>query len=127
MMRAAFALLAVLGAGCTMTVEHLGLPALLEDLPQPVGVARAEAIVSEFGVPDEIEPTGQGFRFVYHFVQRNESLFQVGTYGLKLVTNERVQHREGSLDLSFDAAGRLLASTLRDDVQKPGHSATSLK
>ncbi len=114
---ARIALLLALGAGCTVTAEQVGSPALLEDMLLPVGVTRADSIVQRIGVPDEIHDTEQGFRFVYHFERRNERRFLIGTYGLKLVTTARDLHREGSLELWFDAAGRVLATKLSDHVQ----------
>jgi hypothetical protein len=117
---ACFALLAALGAGCTVTVEQAGPPMPLEGLQLPVNGARAESIVERLGVPDEVGATEQGFSFVYRFVRRNEHRFVIGSYGLKLVADDRVLHREGTLDLWFDAAGRLLASRLREGAQEAG-------
>ena len=100
-------------AGCTVTVEHVGPHALFEDAGSPSG-GRVDSIVAAFGIPDEIDVTKQGFGFVYHFARRNERRFQIGSYGFKLATDERVEHREGSFVLFFDGAGRLLGSATHD-------------
>jgi hypothetical protein len=107
------ALLLALGAGCTITAEQSGAPALLGDFSPPANGAAADAIVKRLGVPDEIDATEQGYRFVYRFARRDERRFLIA-YGIKLVTDQRTEHREGALDLWFDADGTLLASRLRD-------------
>lgn len=106
-------LVAVLATGCTVTVERAGPRAWVEEEGPRSGV-RAEAVVAALGMPDEIDATEQGFAFVYHFVRRTERRFQVGSYGFKLATDERVEQREGSFELLFDGRGRLLGSTVHD-------------
>jgi len=103
------AVLTLLIPGCTVTVERVGSPALVDEIPwQGDGVTRAESVIQTLGVPDEIGDEDTGFRFVYRFIRRNESSFQIGGYGFKLVTDERLRVRDGSLDLLFDEDARLL-------------------
>jgi hypothetical protein len=111
--RACLLLAAALSAGCTITAEQSGPPALLEGFSPPVNVASAESIVGDLGVPDEMDATDEGFRFVYRFRRRDESKFGIAYY-VKLVTDQRTAHREGALELWFDAEGKLLASKLRE-------------
>ena len=91
----------------------MGSPALFGDFSPPVNGAEADAIVRKLGVPDEIDATDQGFRFLYRFRRRDESTFGIAYY-VKLVTDQRAAHREGALELWFDAEGKLLASKLRE-------------
>ncbi len=111
---ACLALLAACSAGCTITAEQVGSPALFGDFSPPLNGAQADSVVTRLGVPDEIDATEQGYRFVYRFTRRDESRFGIVGYGIKLVTDQRAVHREGALDLWFDAEGRLLSSRLRD-------------
>ena len=113
MKRVLLAVIAALVAGCTITAEQSGSPALLDTFAPPTGGASAESIVTELGVPDAIDATDEGFRFVYRFRRRDESKFGIAYY-VKLVTDQRATHREGALELWFDPAGRLLASKLRE-------------
>ena len=119
MRRAALALAAALWAGCTISSEQHGSRALLADEPPSTGIVHAESAVAALGVPDEISLAGDGFRFSYHSSGRKERRFGIVSYGLKLVTAERIERRERSLDLWFDSSGRLLASQLRDLTQDP--------
>jgi len=116
---AGLALAAALWAGCTVTSEQHGSRALLEDEPPSPSIARADSAVALLGVPDEVRLAGDGFRFSYHSIGRKERRFGIVSYGLKLVTAERIERRERSLDLWFDSSGRLLASQLRDLTQDP--------
>jgi hypothetical protein len=111
--RPVLALIAAVALGCTVTTESVG-PRLLFD-GSNVGLGmRAEAVVEAFGVPDEIESRLHGFGFVYRFVHRDEERLQIGSYGFKLVTNERAELQQGALELFFDAGGRLVGKQLRD-------------
>lgn len=109
-----------------MTVEQVGSPALLADSPVPVEGALAESIVSSLGVPDEIQRTDQGYRFVYRFARREQDRLGIASYGVKLLTGQRDVHRKGKLDLWFDSAGHLFSSKLSEGgdegEREAGHS-----
>ena len=115
-MRLAFVLAAGLAVGCTVTVERLGSPALLEEAVLPADHTRAEMVVTQLGLPDEIAATPEGLHLLYRFARRDVRHFLIGGYGFKLLSDERADHREGSLELWFDAAGRLSSSRLRHDA-----------
>ena len=100
-------------AACTITKEQTGSPVLLRSLDPPADGARADDVVRELGVPDAIDATDQGFHFLYRFRQRDEDKLAIAYY-VKLFTDQRAVHRQGVLELWFDAGGTLLASKLRE-------------
>jgi hypothetical protein len=118
MMRAVgLALLIALAGGCTVTTEQLGPRVLLGETDLQLG-APVESVVALLGIPDAISSQEKGFGFVYRFGRRSEKRLQIGSYGFKLATGERVEQRQGSFDLFFDAGGRLVGSRLREKVER---------
>ena len=115
-MRALLGLCAVIALGCTVTSVRVG-SARLHGAALSPGVL-LESVVEQLGVPDRIVTRSDGFDLSYRFTLRDEKRFQVGAYGFKLATDERVEQREGSLELSFDGGGRLVDSRVRERVRR---------
>lgn len=127
--RAALAVAALLGSGCTISVESVGDDAFLRPRAQlewRTGETTLEEVVRALGPPDELRRTNarparlrsdgrrdtQGFAdddelwLVYRYRERRQNGFQVNYY-VKVFSIDNVRTQDTTLVVAFDGHDKL--------------------